>query len=659
MTSKERRNFAAREAYKKKKASETPSQAEQRKQARSENNQRKRASESLSQTERRRAAASEAYQRRKAAETVSQAEQRKAAAREAYQKRKERIVHGGPDVNESRKVANTQLQRIRRANETEEITNRRREIDRARHNPRIVNESNISSQAAKIQLHYQYLQRIFTFPDTPCMVCRKLLYPNQVYRVNAASLSTHAQQYLSDELKDVDPLLVCSRHKTHLTNSRQDKMPANAYWNHMDPGEIPEELSQLNFYERRLLSRIFLYQNIINLTPSHRSRYWNQPALRGQVIHFYQDIHEIPAQLLPRPPNECGIVVVTSHLQNVDKIIELKVNFPKLERALYWLKENNPLYADVEIDLSRDFSVQQICRVPQEQPVAAPEQSWVNKSETRVLQGSMNQGHGIFDIWAGKQCVAMCMTAAVKAKVKPVVDWTSSDMDDILLKGNAYYKKIVGYNPEFLLVKSLPKLNDNEAGQNGVNQMFNTNFELDYADDPELYGSTSDLLEVVQSFFALHDYGIIIDSHCFARLIFQSRSDDGHVFYLFDSHACTATGATSSTGRGKAAIVEATTVESLVRVLRRSLRRTTQFTIDHLEINVFETTNENDEDRLIEESEDHSIEENEDSTLVDMQHSVLFDIDSRHPNVADVAAVPDEEQVRFSYRLAHFKNKSN
>ncbi len=100
MLSRERRNLEARESYRKRMAAETPSQTERRKQANHE-----------------------AYQQRKSKETPSQAERRKATVREAYKKRKERSLHGGTERNEARRAANTQLQQIRRANETVEITN--------------------------------------------------------------------------------------------------------------------------------------------------------------------------------------------------------------------------------------------------------------------------------------------------------------------------------------------------------------------------------------------------------------------------------------------------------------------------------------------------------------------------------------------------------
>jgi hypothetical protein len=367
-----------------------------------------------------------------------------------------------------------------------------------------------------------------------------------------------------------------------------------------------------------------------------------QPALKGQVIHFYQDVHEVPAQLLPRPPNESGIVVVTSHLRDVHKIIELRVDFIKLERALNWLKENNPLYADVQIDMSRNFSVEQICRVPQE--ISANHQrSWVVRNDKRVLQATIHQGHGTFDIWAGKQCVAMCVAAAVKSKIVSVVEWTPDIMTDILLKGNSYYKRIVGNNPDFLLVNELP------TSQNEENLLFGRDFELDFADDPEYFGPTDNVLQIVQSFFTQHYYGIIIDSSNYARLIFQIRSEDGYYYYLFDSHACTVNGATSFAGRGKAAIVEAPSIEILVRVLRQSMRNSLQFTLDSIEVNVLEFSPEmgaRDELNI-----DRPIVEEESAEFVDMQHSVLLNIDSIQPRVSDVANVRDEEQVSFTIKF--------
>jgi hypothetical protein len=286
--------LAARSAYQKRKATETASQSARKRLAARENYQKRKALRTPSQIERQKAIAHEAYLKRKATETPSQAERRKAKVRENYQKRKENTDE--PRLVQ-RRANNTEIQRHRRENESEDVANERRAADRESHRR---NRANLTSDQVsqrrqddrirynvrnhnitKFQLHQQYLQRIFTYPDTPCMICHKLLYPKQVHKVTAGSISQHAVSYLPDELKEVDPLLVSSRHKTHLTNSRRDKMPGNAYWNNLDAGEIPEELANLSVYERRLLSRIFLYQNIINLRPSHRARYWNQPTVEG------------------------------------------------------------------------------------------------------------------------------------------------------------------------------------------------------------------------------------------------------------------------------------------------------------------------------------------------------------------------------------------
>lgn len=185
------------------------------------------------------------------------------------------------------------------------------------------------------------------------------------------------------------------------------------------------------------------------------------PVLKGQVIHFYQDIHEVPAQLLPRPPNECGLVVVTTHLDSVNKIYELKVNFQKLLIALNWLKVNNPCYRDVQINYNQNVDITQIVRAPH---IDAPERQnqWrpVN-ANAHILNGTMHQGRvSIFGEYAGNQCVAMCVIACLKAKMVDLNSWTSNTISEVLLAGNRYYKNVLDYHefaPRHLLVIELPK----------------------------------------------------------------------------------------------------------------------------------------------------------------------------------------------------------
>jgi hypothetical protein len=194
---------------------------------------------------------------------------------------------------------------------------------------------------------------------------------------------------------------------------------------------------------------------------------------------------------------------------------------------------------------------------------------------------SFNQGNARFGFVSNTQCVAMCVAAMMKSKITPVSDWSTQIMDEVLDIGNYYYAMIV-WNilnnvPDWLLVNQLPK------SDSQLNNLFGRNFELNFARDPprefsQLNTGLAGLIETVGVFFALHQYGVIIDSNGFARLIF--RSDDGQRYYLFDSHATIDT--------ANASIEPHRSIESLARELEVRMVGATQYTIDFLEMNVMD-----------------------------------------------------------------------
>jgi len=76
--------------------------------------------------------------------------------------------------------------RKQRQNESEESAKRRREKQR------------IYNRELKegLKVHKQYIERIWSFPDIPCMICRKLKYKSQLRTVEISSLKEQVLNYL-------------------------------------------------------------------------------------------------------------------------------------------------------------------------------------------------------------------------------------------------------------------------------------------------------------------------------------------------------------------------------------------------------------------------------------------------------------------------------
>ena len=160
--------------------------------------------------------------------------------------------------------------------------------------------------------------------------------------------------------------------------------------NNMHVDEIPLELSHLSTMEQRLISRVQAFMKLLVLPLGQR-------ALAGQTINFPVNVSEV-YNSLPRPLNSDGVVLVkppertsaTVSVPSSDQTTSTSsgpesakaststnsacantaqsstststrnlfvVRKPLVVDALRWLKENNNLYSNVNIDESNDCPV--------------------------------------------------------------------------------------------------------------------------------------------------------------------------------------------------------------------------------------------------------------------------------------------------------------
>ena len=101
----------------------------------------------------------------------------------------------------------------------------------------------------EIELIEIFKQEISGMPNVICDVCKRRCYNMQTVCRNASKCSRYAQSYLPSNLKEKEKLTLCIRCMRHLTNKNKMLHPAKAYWNNLDPGKIPEEISCLTSVE--------------------------------------------------------------------------------------------------------------------------------------------------------------------------------------------------------------------------------------------------------------------------------------------------------------------------------------------------------------------------------------------------------------------------
>src|ERR1700733_5136820 len=74
-------------------------------------------------------------------------------------------------------------------------------------------------------------------------------------------------------------------------------------------------------------------------------------ASRGIVVHFPQDVAEVPVQLrLPLALDQADMVVVEESVEGVERPSMLSIRPGKVYGALMYLKAHNSLYKNVVID---------------------------------------------------------------------------------------------------------------------------------------------------------------------------------------------------------------------------------------------------------------------------------------------------------------------
>ncbi len=74
-----------------------------------------------------------------------------------------------------------------------------------------------------------------------------------------------------------------------------------------------------------------------------------QYAYRGNIINFPQDVHEFTTRL-PCNPSLLDILIVRHQSASGLTFRDFNVHCTKIAWVLFWLKENNRYYANIDID---------------------------------------------------------------------------------------------------------------------------------------------------------------------------------------------------------------------------------------------------------------------------------------------------------------------
>ncbi|GFU35149.1 ATP-dependent DNA helicase [Trichonephila clavipes] len=215
--------------------------------------------------------------------------------------------------------------------------------------------------------------------------------------------------------------------------------------------------------------------------------------------------------MLPRSVDNCGIVIVTEHLENLNITREFSVSRDNVFEALTCLVANNSLYKDVLIDNNANLSTDDLilvfenaCSTSQTifQSEVQNNQDFLQINDvSRILQASWHQGN--VEVFTSDYSGVQCCAIAMKYE-----------------SGNS------------LLGSLRDSINRNSIGL--------------------------PLKDALCSLFLTHQTGIFITAvKSFGIICYDQK------FYLTDSHSCGPKGARAN--NGKACVIECTTVDELCK----------------------------------------------------------------------------------------------
>ena len=182
-----------------------------------------------------------------------------------------------------------------------------------------------------------------------CTSCHRLLWRKGVQKFSIDKYNKVRPEIIQLVLDDKYRLssidgstYIC--HCCHRT-LKLGRIPAQSKANRMELEEIPDQLKDLNNLELHVICKRILFMKLVKLPRG------KQKGIRGAAVNVPADLG--PAcTLLPRLPADAHIVSLKlkRKLEYKQAYLHDVIRPEKVISALHYLKNNNPLYADIEIN---------------------------------------------------------------------------------------------------------------------------------------------------------------------------------------------------------------------------------------------------------------------------------------------------------------------
>ena len=189
-----------------------------------------------------------------------------------------------------------------------------------------------------------FLNRVKRAADYICCCCNRLMYECGVVIFNE-------HKYQIDFIDQI-----CQFRKVSFDGKewicrnchiclKRGKLPTQAKCNGLSLCNIPNELKDLNPLEVRLISQRIPFMKLVSLPRG------KQVGIQGPAVNVPTDL-DVVCEQFPRLPTECQIISLKlkRKLDYRKAYIHDYVRPEKVVKALEWLKQNNPLYKDIDIN---------------------------------------------------------------------------------------------------------------------------------------------------------------------------------------------------------------------------------------------------------------------------------------------------------------------
>ena len=194
-----------------------------------------------------------------------------------------------------------------------------------------------------------FLSKTKNGPEFVCVCCNRMMYRQTVVPYNKTKY-TKASNELLERVFSNEHSYVSSDGKQWVCKTcdgalSRGNMPVQAKANGLQLCTIPTELSDLNALELRLISLRVPFMKMVAL-PSGKQR-----CIHGPAVNVPSKLDSI-CTMLPRLPTQSELIALKlkRKLAYRGHYMYDYISPERVMNALNWLKTNNPLYADIDIN---------------------------------------------------------------------------------------------------------------------------------------------------------------------------------------------------------------------------------------------------------------------------------------------------------------------